>query len=141
MGREVELRLEVPVSTIDDVARLPWLREVSSDTPKCEKLVSLYFDTAKSKLREHGLVLRVRYAGGPDQENVGFVPNITTAGIGHWSRDDLQDALTTGVTPGAQVLGSTMAEVVTDIAGLPEGDQRAIAAYIKSLPSRPTPAP
>jgi inorganic triphosphatase YgiF len=53
----------IPVSAIDDVARLPWLKEISSDTPKCEKLVSVYFDTTKSKLREHGLVLRVRSAG------------------------------------------------------------------------------
>ena len=84
---------------------------------------------------------RTRYAGGPDQENVGFVPNITPAAIGHWSRDDLQRALATGVTPGERILGSTMAEVVTEIAELPETDQRAIVAYVKSLPPRPTPAP
>jgi len=30
---------------------------------KCEKVVTVYFDTARSKLREHGLVLRVRHAG------------------------------------------------------------------------------
>ena len=88
-----------------------------------------------------GIKPRTRYAGGADQENVGFVPNITPAGIGHWSRDDLEHALTTGLTPGERVLGSTMADIVTDIAGLPESDQRAIAAYIKSLPPRPTPAP
>ena len=63
MGREVELKLEVPVSAIDGVARLPWLREISTDASKCEQLVSVYFDTAKSKLREHGLMLRVRHAG------------------------------------------------------------------------------
>jgi mono/diheme cytochrome c family protein len=88
-----------------------------------------------------GIKPRTRYAGGPDQENVGFVPNITPAGIGHWSRDDLEHALTTGVTPGERVLGSTMADIVTDIAGLPKSDELAIAAYIKSLPPRPTPAP
>src|SRR5215472_13027365 len=59
VGREVELKLEVPASAIDDVARLPWLSELSSGMPKCQKLVSVYFDTAKSKLREHGL-------GGPE---------------------------------------------------------------------------
>jgi mono/diheme cytochrome c family protein len=84
---------------------------------------------------------KTRYAGGPDPENVGFVPNITPTAIGHWSRDDLQRALTTGVTPRMQVLGSTMAAVVADIAQLPGGDQRAIAAYVKSLPPRPTPLP
>src|SRR3954469_25850526 len=88
-----------------------------------------------------GIKSGTRYAGGADQENVGFVPNITPAGLRHWSREDLQHALTTGITPEARVLGSTMAEVVTDIAALPESDQRAIATYIKSLLPRPTPRP
>jgi mono/diheme cytochrome c family protein len=88
-----------------------------------------------------GIKRSTRYAGGPDQENVGFVPNITPAGIGEWSREDLEQALTIGVTPDERVLGSTMAEVVTEIAALPESDQRAIATYIKALPPRPTPAP
>src|SRR4051794_5237219 len=87
-----------------------------------------------------GIKSGTRYAGGADQENVGFVPNITPVGIGHWSRDELHRALTIGVTPRGRVLASTMAEVVTGIAELPEADQRAIAAYIKSLPPRPTPS-
>ena len=48
MGREVELKLEVPASAVDEVARQPWLKEVSNGAPKCEKLVTVYFDTAKS---------------------------------------------------------------------------------------------
>jgi inorganic triphosphatase YgiF len=63
MGREVELKLEVPASAIDEVARLPWLSEVASGPAKHEKLVTVYFDTAKSKLRKHGLALRVRHSG------------------------------------------------------------------------------
>ena len=63
MGREVELKLEVPGSAIGDATRLPWLSEVSAGLSKCEKLVTIYFDTAKSKLRQHGLVLRIRSAG------------------------------------------------------------------------------
>jgi inorganic triphosphatase YgiF len=63
VGREVELKLEVPASATGDAASLPWLSEVSSGPPKCEKLITVYFDTAKSKLRDHGLVLRVRQAG------------------------------------------------------------------------------
>ena len=85
-----------------------------------------------------GIKSGTRYAGGADQENVGFVPNITPVGIGRWSHEDLEHALTTGVTPRGRMLGSTMAEVVTGIAELPEADQRAIATYIKSLPPRPT---
>jgi len=63
MGREVELKLEVPPSAMDEVARLPWLSEVASGPAKHEKLVTVYFDTAKSKLRQHGLALRVRHIG------------------------------------------------------------------------------
>jgi mono/diheme cytochrome c family protein len=88
-----------------------------------------------------GIKPDTRYAGGPDQENVGFVPNITPAAIGHWSREDLQRALSTGLTPDERVIGSTMAAVVTDIALLPPSDQSALAEYIKSLPPRRTPPP
>jgi len=82
-----------------------------------------------------------RFAGGPDQEGVGFVPNITPFGIGNWSEDDIQRTLHDGLTPGGRAIGSTMADIVTDIAALPQSDQKAIAVYIKSLPSRPTPSP
>jgi inorganic triphosphatase YgiF len=63
MWREVELRLEVPPSAIDEVTRLPWLSDVANSQAKHEKLVTVYFDTAKSKLRKHGLALRVRHVG------------------------------------------------------------------------------
>ena len=79
-----------------------------------------------------------RFAGGPDQEGVGFVPNITPFGIGHWSEEDVQRALHDGLTPDGRTIGSTMADIVTDIAALPEGDQKAIAVYLKSLAPRPT---
>jgi hypothetical protein len=55
VGREVELKLTVPPSEIDEIVRLPWLREISKGAPKCEKLVTVYFDTPKFRLREHGL--------------------------------------------------------------------------------------
>ncbi len=82
-----------------------------------------------------------RFAGGPDPEGTGFVPNITPAAIGGWSEVDLVKALTTGETPRHGRLGSSMADVVTNTASLPESDRLAIARYIKSLPSRPTPQP
>jgi mono/diheme cytochrome c family protein len=34
-----------------------------------------------------------------------------------------------------------MADVVTNTAMLPDDDRKAIAAYVKSLPPRPTPHP
>jgi mono/diheme cytochrome c family protein len=80
-----------------------------------------------------------RLAGGQDQEGVGYVPNITPAGIGHWSKQDIVNALTTGRTPELRQLGSTMADVVTNTAALPIGDREAIAAYLLSLPPRRSP--
>jgi len=82
-----------------------------------------------------------RFAGGPDPESVGFVPNITPAHIGHWSESDIVRMLTTGDTPDHGRVGSSMAEVVTNTAMLPESDRLAIARYIKSLPPRRTPSP
>jgi mono/diheme cytochrome c family protein len=80
-----------------------------------------------------------RFAGGQDQEGVGFVPNITPAGIGHWSSRDIVEALTTGHTPQLRRIGSSMADVVTDTAALPLSDRQAIAAYLQSLPARTSP--
>jgi mono/diheme cytochrome c family protein len=82
-----------------------------------------------------------RFAGGPDPVGTGFVPNITPAHIGDWSEEEIVDLLTTGKTPKGNKVGSTMADVVTNTSILPESDRRAIAAYIKSLPPRPTPKP
>jgi mono/diheme cytochrome c family protein len=82
-----------------------------------------------------------RYAGGEDPEGTGFVPNITPARIGDWSRADIAEVLTTGNTPGHGRVGSSMAGVVTNTAKLPQSDRAAIAAYVKSLPARATPKP
>jgi inorganic triphosphatase YgiF len=61
MGKEVELKLEVPPRAI---GRLKRLRTLHRDGRAQEKdLVSVYFDTAKHKLRKHGMSLRVRHIG------------------------------------------------------------------------------
>jgi mono/diheme cytochrome c family protein len=80
-----------------------------------------------------------RLAGGIDMEMAGYDPNITPTGIGHWSQDDILRAITTGQTPALRQIGSSMEEVVENIAKLPSADQRAIAAYLKSLPPRSSP--
>jgi len=80
-----------------------------------------------------------RFAGAPDQEGTGHVPNITPQAIPGWSEDDLVTVLTTGRTPDLRTVGGSMADVVTNMAALPESDRHAIAAYIRSQPARPTP--
>jgi mono/diheme cytochrome c family protein len=80
-----------------------------------------------------------RLAGGIDQELVGYDPNITPAGIGHWSADDLLRAITTGQTPERRQLGGAMEDVVQNLAALPPADQRAIVVYLRSVPPRSSP--
>jgi mono/diheme cytochrome c family protein len=82
-----------------------------------------------------------RFAGGPDPEGTGFVPNITPRRIGKWSEAQIALMLSTGETPDHGRVGSSMADVVVNTAQLPQGDRDAIARYVKSLPPRPTPQP
>jgi mono/diheme cytochrome c family protein len=82
-----------------------------------------------------------RFAGGPDQEGVGYVPNLTPDHLARWSAEDIIDMLKTGYTPDLRFVGSSMADVVVNTASLSDSDTAAIAAYIKSLPPRPTPPP
>jgi mono/diheme cytochrome c family protein len=88
-----------------------------------------------------GTKTSARYAGGPDPEGVGFVPNITPERLGSWSERDIAAMLKTGQTPGHGRVGSSMLDVVINTAMLPQTDRDAIAAYIKSLPARATPHP
>jgi mono/diheme cytochrome c family protein len=80
-----------------------------------------------------------RFAGGQDPEGVGYDPNITPLGIGHWSRSDLVRLLTDGMTPDLRTVGGSMKSVVENTARLPEADRAAIADYILSLPPRGSP--
>ena len=87
-----------------------------------------------------------RFAGGPDAEGRGWVPNITAKGIGSWSKADVSELLATGFTPDYDSVGSSMAEVVRNTGALPKSDRDAMAEYLKSLPAidgppRPKPAP
>jgi mono/diheme cytochrome c family protein len=88
-----------------------------------------------------GIKESTRYSGGEDAVGAGFYPNITAARIGDWSAQQLAEVLMTGITPNHGRVGSSMADVVTNLAMLPQSDRDAIAAYVKSLPSRPTPRP
>lgn len=82
-----------------------------------------------------------RFAGGEDPEGAGYVPNITPTRIGTWKQQDVAEMLKSGNTPAHGRVGSSMSGVVTNTATLPQSDRDAIAAYIMSLPARPTPRP
>jgi inorganic triphosphatase YgiF len=63
VGTEVELKLAASPSALRKAMALPWLRKMAGDTLKRERLTSVYFDTPKLILRDHGVMLRVRKVG------------------------------------------------------------------------------
>ncbi|MGE0628827.1 MAG: cytochrome c [Hyphomicrobiaceae bacterium] len=82
-----------------------------------------------------------RFAGGPDPEGKGWVPNITSApsGLGKWSAKDIAYLLEMGETPGGDYVGGSMADVIPNTAALSAEDRNAMAAFLKSLPAREGP--
>ena len=90
-----------------------------------------------------GIIASQRFAGGPEPEGDGWVPNITQKGIGSWSEKDIAYLLETGDTPDGDSVGASMAPVVKNTSRLSAQDRAAIATYVKSLPAveGPTPPP
>lgn len=80
------------------------------------------------------IVSSQRFAGGPDIESDGWVPNITQLGLKDWSQKDIEYLLESGQTPDGDSVGGAMTDVVRNTALLSAGDRQAIAVYIKSLP-------
>jgi mono/diheme cytochrome c family protein len=80
-----------------------------------------------------GIVVAQRFAGGPNPEGEGWVPNITERGIGEWSVKDIDYFLQTGQTPDGDSAGGSMVRVIKNTSQLPEADQAAMADYVKSL--------
>ena len=78
-----------------------------------------------------------RFAGGPDPEGKGWVPNITQTedGLGKWSKAEIAELLKTGFTPSFDNVGGSMAAVVRNMAQLSDADRLAMAEYLKSLPA------
>ena len=88
-----------------------------------------------------GIIAAQRFAGGPNPEGKGWIPNITPKGLGDWSEKDIAYLLETGQTLDGDTVGGSMAEVVRHTEQLAADDRTAIAAYIKSLPPVEGPKP
>ena len=90
-----------------------------------------------------GIIKSERFAGGPNPNGKGWVPNITQKGLAKWTVKDIAYLLETGFTLDGDSVGSTMTEVVRNTALISDDDRAAIATYIKSLPpvEGPTPPP
>src|ERR1700716_4516169 len=80
-----------------------------------------------------GIVAAQRFAGGPNPEGEGWVPNITQKGLGEWSEKDITYFLETGATPDNDTAGGSMARVIKNISQLSPEDRAAIAEFLKSL--------
>jgi mono/diheme cytochrome c family protein len=81
-----------------------------------------------------GIVTSQRFAGGPNPEGEGWVPNITQKGLSAWSEAELADFLDSGVTPHFSSVSGPMERVIKNLAQLSSADRMAIAVYLKSLP-------
>ena len=81
-----------------------------------------------------GIVTSQRFAGGPNPEGEGWIPNITQKGLPEWSDKDIAYFLETGQTPDGDSAGGSMTRVIANMAQLSAADRMAIATYLKSLP-------
>lgn len=81
-----------------------------------------------------GIIASQRFAGGPNPDGEGWIPNITQKGIGDWSEKDIVYMLETGMTPDGDSVGGSMTEVVRNCSQLSADEHTAIAVYLKSLP-------
>ena len=81
-----------------------------------------------------GIVEAQRFAGGPNPEGEGWVPNITQKRLGDWSAKDIAYFLETGQTPDGDTAGGSMVRVIKNTSQLPAEDRAAMAEYLKSLP-------
>ncbi|WP_024342915.1 c-type cytochrome [Bradyrhizobium japonicum] len=81
-----------------------------------------------------GIIASQRFAGGPNPEGEGWVPNITQKRLGEWSVKDLAYFLKTGELPDGDSVGGSMTRVIKNTSQLPDADLTAIAEYLKSLP-------
>src|SRR6195256_3152192 len=81
-----------------------------------------------------GIVASQRFAGGPNPEGEGWMPNITQKGLSEWSEKDIAYFLETGLTPEGDTAGGSMARVIKNTSQLGAEDRAAMADYLKLLP-------
>jgi mono/diheme cytochrome c family protein len=82
-----------------------------------------------------GIVDAQRFAGGPNPEGEGWVPNITQQRLSDWSAKDFAYFLESGLTPDGDTAGGPMARVIRNTSQLSPEDRDAMGEYLKSLPA------
>jgi mono/diheme cytochrome c family protein len=82
-----------------------------------------------------GIIAAQRFAGGPNPEGEGWVPNITQKGdLAEWSVKDIAYFLETGDLPEGDKASGSMARVIKNTSQLSPRDRDSMAEYLKSLP-------
>lgn len=81
-----------------------------------------------------GIIAAQRFAGGPNPEGEGWIPNITQKALADWSVTDFTDFLKTGDLPQGDAAGGSMVRVIRNTSQLSPEDRSAMAEYLKSLP-------
>ena len=82
-----------------------------------------------------GIIAAQRFAGAPNPEGEGWVPNITQKGdLAEWSVKDIAYFLETGDLPEGDKAVGSMARVIKNTSQLSPQDRGAMAEYLKSLP-------
>ncbi len=81
-----------------------------------------------------GIIAAQRFAGAPNPEGEGWVPNITQKGLADWSEKDIGYFLETGELPDGDSASGSMVRVIRNASQLGPEDRAAIAEYLKSLP-------
>lgn len=80
--QKLELKFELPPASVSDLERLPMLRALAGQAQQ-EKIVSVYFDTQKQKLRKNGIGLR--------QTAPGEVGSTKFLAPWRWARSSLRE--------------------------------------------------
>ena len=82
-----------------------------------------------------GPIKSLAFAGGPNPDGEGWIPNITQKPLKDWSENNFSELLDTGRTENGESVSGAMAEVVKNTARLSPQDRAAMATYLKSLPA------
>jgi len=103
MPQEIELKLRVPPEALQQVEKLHRPRKAGA--AKRTKLVSVYFDTRKCKLKGNGIALRVRHDGKKR------IQTVKTNGDGGFSRGEWESEIKTDAPDLAAAAGSPLGEL------------------------------
>jgi triphosphatase len=85
--REIELKLEVPIASLPGVGRCSPLKDADPSARKSARVVSVYFDTKKLKLRRNALSLRLRRIGRRVVQTIKQETGATTFVRNEWEHD------------------------------------------------------